>query len=891
MPGRVFLVDGTALAYRAHFAFIHNPLTNSKGFPTSSVFGYLNTLLKILRDEEPECVAVAFDRPEPTFRHERFKEYKATREKAPEEMIAQFPIIKEVTQALGIAVLEKPGFEADDLIGTAVKRAEAEGFEVFIVSGDKDMMQLVSDRTSIYEVARPGRSEAVVLGRAAVQEKFGVPPEKVVDVLGLMGDTSDNVPGVPQIGPKTAATLVNEFGSLEAVLAQAASGKPSRTNTNLVEFAQQARLSHELVTIDTNVSMELSFEKLHPGRRDRPRLVELLTELEFSHLVKELGTEGAAEADATGYRIVRPGKELQAVVAAARAAGFFVVDTETTGLDALTAELVGVSLAWKEGEAVYLPCEEKAALLGALRPLLEDASVAKGGQNAKYDLQVLQTHGVKVRNLAFDTMIASYLLDPGRGIHNLDAMALRHLGIRKIATEELIGKGNEQISMAEVPVEKVARYAAEDADCTFRLVQFFRPRLEAEELKKLFDEVEMPLVPVLVAMERHGVRIDADYLRAMSEEMGALGERLAKEIQASAGEEFNVNSPKQLGPILFEKLQIQKGSRRRLRKTKTGYSTDARALEDYADHPIVARLLEYREVTKLKSTYVDALPLLVHPLTGRIHSSFNQTVAATGRLSSADPNLQNIPIRTEMGRRIRRAFVPDEGCLLVSADYNQIELRLMAHLSGDEGLREVYRRGGDVHAETAARMFSVKAGEVTRDQRGRAKAINFGILYGMGPQRLSRDLKVSMDEARAFLEAYFREFPGVRRYQEATVAKARAEGYVMTLLGRRRAIPDIDSGDPPVRANAENMAMNTPLQGTAADLIKVAMIHIHERLDADGYRARMILQVHDELLFEAPVAEVEKLKPMVKREMEGALALDVPVVVDVGVGRNWLEAH
>ncbi len=891
MPGRVFLVDGTALAYRAHFAFIHNPLTNSKGFPTSSVFGYLNTLLKILRDEEPECVAVAFDRPEPTFRHERFKAYKATREKAPEEMVAQFPIIKEVTEALGIAVLEKPGFEADDLIGTAVKRAEAEGYDVLIVSGDKDMMQLVSERTSIYEVARPGRSDAVVLGRDAVQEKFGVPPEKVIDVLGLMGDTSDNVPGVPQIGPKTAAALVNEFGSLEAVLAQAPSGKPSRTNKNLVEFAEQARLSHELVTIDTNVPMELCFEKLHPSNRDGPRLVELLTELEFSHLVKELGTEGAAEADATGYRIVRPGKELEAVSAEARRAGFFVVDTETTGLDPLTADLVGVSLAWKEGEAVYLPCEDKTALLDALRPLLEDASVAKGGQNAKYDLQVLETHGVKVRNVAFDTMIASYLLDPGRGIHNLYAMALRHLGIRKIATEELIGKGKEQISMAEVPVEKVARYAAEDADCTFRLVQFFRPRLEAESLKKLFDEVEMPLVPVLVAMERHGVRIDADYLRAMSEEMGGMGERLAKEIQVLAGEEFNVNSPKQLGPILFEKLQIQKGSRRRLRKTKTGYSTDARTLEDYADQPIVAQLLEYREVTKLKSTYVDALPLLVHPVTGRIHSSFNQTVAATGRLSSADPNLQNIPIRTEMGRRIRRAFVPDEGCLLMSADYNQIELRLMAHLSGDERLREVYRRGGDVHAETAARMFSLEVGEVTRDQRGRAKAINFGILYGMGPQRLSRDLKISMDEARAFLDAYFREFPGVRRYQEATVANARAEGYVMTLLGRRRAIPDIDSGDPPVRANAENMAMNTPLQGTAADLIKVAMIRIHERLGAGGFRARMILQVHDELLFEAPEAEIEILKPMVKREMEGALTLDVPVVVDVGVGRNWLEAH
>jgi len=891
MAGRVFLVDGTALAYRAHFAFVNNPLTNSKGFPTSSVFGYLNTLLKILRDEEPDCVAVAFDRPEPTFRHARYKEYKATREKAPEEMVAQLPVIKEVTQALGIAVLEKPGFEADDLIGTAARRAEAEGYEVFIVSGDKDMMQLVTDRVKLYEVAKPGRGDAVVLGREAVQEKFGVPPEKVVDVLGLMGDTSDNVPGVPQIGPKTAATLVHEFGSLEGALRQAPQGKPSRANRNLVEFADQARLSRELVTIDTDAPVEVAFERLHPGLRDGPRLVEILTELEFSHLAKELGSEGAAGADATGYRIVRPGEELDGVVAEARRAGFFVVDTETTGLDPLTAALVGVSLSWKEGEAVYVPCQDPAPVLEALRPLLEDAGVAKGGQNAKYDLQVFRTHGIALQGLAFDTMIASYLLDPGRGTHNLDAMALRHLGIRKIATEELIGKGKDQISMAEVPVEKVARYAAEDADCTFRLVRFFRPRLEAEGLRKLFDEVEMPLVPVLAAMEREGVRVDADYLRGMSEEMGAQGERLAREIQDLAGEPFNVNSPKQLGPVLFEKLQIQKGSRRRVRKTKTGYATDARALEEYAEHPIVAKLLEYREVTKLKSTYVDALPLLVHEKTGRIHSSFNQAVAATGRLSSADPNLQNIPVRTEMGRRIRRAFLPAEGRLLLSADYNQIELRLMAHLSGDEGLRGVYRRGGDVHAETAARMFGVAPGEVTREQRTRAKAINFGILYGMGSMRLARDLKISMDEARAFLEAYFREFPGVRRYQEETVARARAEGYVMTLLGRRRAIPDIDSADPPVRANAENMAMNTPLQGTAADLVKVAMIAIHRRLAEEGFAAKMIVQVHDELLFEAPEAEVERLGPMVKREMEGALALDVPVVVDVGVGRNWLEAH
>jgi len=891
MPGRVFLVDGTALAYRAHFALVQNPLVTSRGFPTSACFGYLTTLLRILRTENPDYVAVAFDRPEPTFRHERYDAYKATREKAPEELIPQFAKIKELTQALGIPVLERAGFEADDLIGTAARRAEKEGHEVFVVSGDKDMLQLVSDRVRIYDVAKPGRSDPVVVGREGVVERFGVPPERVVDVLGLMGDTSDNVPGVPGVGPKTATALVNEFGSLEGALEQAKGAKPSKVNRSLVEHADQARLSKELVTIDVAVPIDVPLEKLHAGARDRESLVKLLTELEFPHLLKELGSEGAAGADATGYRIVRPGKELDAALAEARKAGFFVYDTETTGLDPLSAELVGVSLSWKENEAVYVPCEDGKAVLRALAPLLEDASVRKGGQNMKYDASVMETHGVRVKPLAFDTMVASYLLDPGRGVHNLDALALRHLGIRKIATEELIGKGEEQISMADVPVEKVARYAAEDADCTFRLFGFFRPRLEEQGLRKLFDDVEMPLVPVLVAMERAGVKVDAGRLVAMSAELGAAAERLAKEVQELAGEEVNVNSPKQLGPILFEKLQIQKGSGRRVRRTKTGYATDARTLEDYEAHPIVAKLLEYRETTKLKSTYVDALPQMVHPKTGRIHSSFHQTVAATGRLSSADPNLQNIPVRTEAGRRIREAFVPEAGHLLLSADYNQIELRLMAHLSGDPGLCEVFRRRGDVHAETAARMFGLNPNEVTREQRSRAKAINFGILYGMGPMRLARDLKITMDEARAFLEAYFREFPRVREFQREAVERARREGFVTTLLGRRREIPEIASGDPPVRANAENMAMNTPLQGTAADLIKVAMIRIHRRLEGERWKSRMILQVHDELLFECPEGEVERWKPVVKREMEGALELDVPIVVDVGVGRNWLEAH
>ncbi|MHC4729316.1 MAG: DNA polymerase I [Planctomycetota bacterium] len=884
MAGTFFLVDGTALAYRSHFAFINNPLTNSKGEETSSTFGYARALLDILKNEAPDCVVVAFDVSRETFRKEMYPDYKATREKAPEEMKAQFPWIKEITEALGVPVLEREGFEADDLIGTAARRAEARGYDVRIVTGDKDMMQLVSDRVLIYDVSK--RGGPAVIDAAGVEEKFGVAPDRVVDVLGLMGDTSDNVPGVPLIGPKKASALVQQWGSLEEVLANASAGKPSKTQQNLVDYADQARLSKDLVTIRTDVDIDVSFEGV--GERDYATLKRLFLERDFTQMLDE-AAPAAGEASDEGYRIVRDGPELARLAKELGDAELFVFDTETTGLDPFAAEIVGLSFAWRAGEAVYVPWSAAAA--EALRPPLEDPAVAKGAQNGKYDLQVLASHGIEVRNLAFDTMVASYLLDPGRGNHNLDTMALRHLNIRKTPTEELIGKGKDRITMAEVEEEKVARHAAEDADCTFRLVEFFRPRLEAEGLAELFREVEMPLVPVLKEMERAGVRVDTAYLETIGRELEDTATDLVAEVYDLAGEVFNLNSPKQLGPILFEKLEISKGSRKRPKRTRTGaYATDAATLEAFRGQPIVAKLLEYREVTKLKSTYVDALPQMVHPQTGRIHSSFNQTVTATGRLSSDNPNLQNIPIRRELGRRIRRAFVAREGCKLLSADYSQIELRLMAHLSGDAALCDVYRRGGDVHAETAARMFLVDLQEVAREQRDSAKAINFGILYGMGSARLARDLKIPLAEGRAFLDAYFREFPGVKRFQKDAVEKARREGYVTTLLGRRRAIPEIDSELPGVRANAENMAKNTPVQGTAADLIKVAMIRIARRL-RDGFGAEMILQVHDELVFEAPLAEVEPLSALVREEMEGALELKVPIVAEVGVGDNWLEAH
>lgn len=881
MAGTFWLVDGTALAYRSHFAFLSSPLVNAKGQQTSATFGYVRALLDILRKEKVDGMAVAFDVSRETFRKELYPEYKATREKAPEEMTAQFPWIKEITEALGIPILERAGFEADDLIAAATKKVEAAGSDVRIVTGDKDMLQLVSDRVHVYDLGK--KTGPVVIDPAGVRERFGVGPERIVDILGLMGDTSDNVPGVPKIGEKTAAALVQEFGTLEEAVARAGARK-GKVYENLVAFADQALLSKRLVTLRTDIDVDLP----PLGKRDTERLKELFLELDFNILLKEvLGGAGARTSDEK-YRTVRGGKELDELVRELK--GFFVLDTETTSLDPLSAEIVGMSFSWAPGAAAYVPWSAEAK--GKLAPVLEDARLPKGAQNAKFDLQVLKTHRIEVRGLEFDTMVASYLLDPGRGAHNLDALALRYLDVRKTATEELIGKGADAISMKDVPEEKVARYASEDADCTYRLVDVFRPRLEADGLMPLFRDVEMPLVHVLLDMERAGVRVDSGYLKGLSREFEDMAHKVEREIREIAGEEINLNSPKQLGPLLFEKLEIQKGTSRRMKRTRTGaYATDADTLEAFASHPIVAKLLDYREVTKLKSTYVDALPGMVHPRTGRIHSSFNQAVAATGRLSSENPNLQNIPIRTEIGRRIRRAFIADEGCRLLSADYSQIELRLMAHLSGDPGLCEVYRRGGDVHAETAARMFKVPLAEVTREQRGSAKAINFGILYGMGPTRLARDLKIPMDEAREFLDRYFREFPGVKEFQRQAVEKARREGYVTTLLGRRRAIPEISSDEPAVRASAENMAKNTPVQGTAADLIKVAMVRIRERLRSVRSSARMILQVHDELVFEAPEGEIDRLAPLVRREMEGALDLNVPIVVDLGTGRDWLAAH
>jgi DNA polymerase-1 len=920
---RLFLLDGMALAYRAHFAFLRSPLTNAQGVATSAVFGFLMALDRILDEEKPEEIVVAFDGPEDTFRHDVFPEYKATREKMPEELVPQLAWIRQAVEARGIAFLQVERYEADDIIGTLAARESAKGKDVWIVSGDKDMMQLVNERVRLFNIMKPGQPPELV-GPDETEAKFGVPPDKVIDVLGLMGDSSDNVPGVPNVGPKTAVKLVTQYGSLEEVLAHAEEVPQKRTRERLLEFADQARLSKELVTIDLDVPLGEDVV-LAPGEADIETLRKLYAELDFKGRLERLDASKDDDAGDLAYELVDTPAgvdELAAALAARKGTEGFAWDTETTGVDPQQAELVGLSFSWEEGKAFYVPVNldppmyggkaevrrpegslfaeagaspDMQAVLDVLRGPLEDPGIPKCGQNMKYDLHILRRCGVDVAGIDFDTMVASFCVDPGSRIHNLDGLALRHLGIKKIPTSDLIGKGKSEITMREVPVEKVSYYACEDADVTWRLRHVFEPELREKQVERVFREAEMPLVAVLMRMEANGIRLDVDRLARISEDLDARVAKAEARIHELAGEVFNIRSTAALGRILFEDLELHLAAgRKRPKKTAkgTGYATDETTLNELAPfHELPRLILTYRSLSKLKSTYVDSLPHYVNPETGRVHTSFHQTGAATGRLSSSDPNLQNIPIRSEEGRAIRTAFVPQDGWLFLSADYSQIELRLLAHLSGDEGLRQAFRDGEDVHRATAARIFEVTPEEVTPLLRSRAKAVNFGVIYGMGPQRLARETQVSLQEAKGFIEEYFETYPAVRAYHDATIEGARETGYVTTLLGRRRYLPDLVGGDPRVRNQAENVAVNTPLQGTAADMIKLAMIRVDERLRTDGFAARMLLPIHDELLFEVPEDELERLTGMVRACMGDALPLDVPIVVDVGVGRNWSEAH
>jgi DNA polymerase-1 len=897
MAESIFLLDGTALAYRSFFAFIRNPLFDRKGRNVSAVYGFVGSIFRILEMERPDHMAVCFDPPGPTFRHERYEPYKATREKMPEEMVDSLPGIHEVVEAFGIPMYMIDGFEADDVLGTLARRAEERGIETWIVTGDKDLTQLVTDKVRIYNILKAG-VDLEKYGPDEVVEKMGVPPGQIIDYLGLCGDTSDNIPGVPGIGPKTAVKLLTEYGTMENLLDSAENIKAKKQRENLIEFREQALLSKELATIKTDVPIEFDLEKLRVGDRDEPRLIELFRSYSFGSYLQKLEPEVAVQEEAT-YHNVESEEELDRLVEVLEKSDGFVMDTETTSIDPIKADLVGMSFAAEASEAWYVPVNldppflEPAAILDRLRPVLTDPSVGKVGQNIKYDLKVMARAGVEMEGVVFDTMIGSFLLDPASRQHNLDTLALVHLSMRKIPTSDLIGSGKDEITMAEVPVHLVAEYACEDAEVTWRLYEKFAPLVESRGFSKLNDEVEVPLIPVLARMERAGVLVDVPILTKMSEDMAGEIERLEGEIHEAAGKEFNVNSPQQLGEVLFETLAIHEGTKRKPKKTKTGqYSTDQQTLSFFSDHPIIQKILSYREYVKLKGTYVDALPALVNEETGRIHASYHQTVAITGRLSASDPNLQNIPIRTEVGRKIRTAFVAPEGSSLLSADYSQIELRVLAHLSGDETLINAFREGKDIHTETAARIFAMKDEDVTPEMRGRAKAINFGIVYGMGPRRLSMQTGISMAEAKDFIAAYFETYPGVAAFQEESKRMAREEGYVQTLLGRRRYIQDeILSSNRQVQVNAENVAINTPIQGTAADLVKVAMIAIDRALREEGLDARMIIQVHDELVLEVPDAEMDRVKALVREGMEGALALDVPIAVDMGEGANWLEAH
>ncbi len=896
----LFLVDGSAIFYRSFFAFIRNPLINSKGENTSATFGFVNSILKVIREEQPDYFAVVYDSKQPTFRHEKYPEYKSHRAKMPDELVAQLPRIHKAVQALKIAEVEMPGFEADDLIATLARKGEREGLDVWCMTGDKDYFQLVTEHIRIYHISQFSKGEP--MGPAEVLAKFGVKPEQVVDKLALMGDASDNIPGVPGIGAKTADSLLAQFGTLDKVLAGIDQVTAKGIREKLAANTALAILSRELVTLHADAPIDVPIESLLRKPFDIAAATKLFTELEFTSFIKQISadptTSPAIEpvAAKANYWTVTSLDHLRKLVKEFSSKREIAVDTETTSTNPLTAKLVGVSLSDRAGEAFYVPlghsvdreqCLPLDEALAVLRPLLENAEVQKIGQNIKYDFEVLHQHGIDITPVSFDTMIASYVVDPSGRQHNLDALALRYFTYTKKSITELIGSGKNQRTFDTVPVDKATFYAAEDADFTFRLRGQLAPEIDKLKLNDLYYNIELPLVRVLASMEEAGVRIDAQFLGVLSREMESQLVTVRKEIYAAAGMEFNINSTQQLSHILFEKLQLPtKGKTTK----KTGFSTDVGVLEELARvHPFPKLILDYRQLTKLKSTYIDALPELINPKTGRVHTSFNQTIAATGRLSSTDPNLQNIPVRTEEGKQIRKAFIPrDENYILLAADYSQIELRILAHYAEDEVLIKAFKEGEDIHVRTAAEVYSVGLDKVTGDMRRVAKTANFAIIYGVSAFGLSQQTGMTVADAKAFIETYFARYPGIRTYIESTKRFARDNGYVTTLFNRRRYLPEINDRNFNIQQFAERTAINTPIQGTAADIIKKAMIQIHEQLL--GFRTRMVLQVHDELIFDVYREEIDDVRRIVKAGMERVIKLKVPLVADIGVGQNWLDA-
>ena len=923
---KLFLLDAYALIYRSYYAFIKNPRINSKGQNTSAIFGFINTLEDVLKKEDPTHIGIAFDPKGPTFRHEVYKEYKAQREETPEVIRESIPIIKEIIQAYNIPILEVPNFEADDVIGTLAKKAPKD-FEVYMMTPDKDYGQLVDDNIFIYK-PKFGSSEFQVLGVEEVKEKYELAdPLQMIDFLGLMGDSSDNIPGCPGVGEVTAKKLIAQFGSIENLLANTSELKGAlkeklETNKELILF------SKFLATIKIDVPIDFDPETLKREKINEEALRTIFDDLEFRVLTarifggakiqfssakKNQPTQGSlfAEFETNDtdekkystlsdlkttehyYYILDNEEKITDLIAKIKVQKMVSFDTETTGIDPLIAELVGMSFAIDEGKAFYLPVPEKKeeAQIAAnkFKEILEDETILKIGQNIKFDINVLKKYGINVRGKLFDTLIAHYLLNPELR-HNMDYLAETYLNYQTIHIDELIGsKGKNQLSMRQVPLATIADYAAEDADITLKLKNIFEPLIHSNNLSHLFYEVEMPLVKVLADMEENGVRLDVDALKQSSIELTESLKRIEREIFEMAGIEFNISSAKMVGEVLFDRMKIVE----KAKKTKTGqYTTSEDVLENLrSKHPIIEKILEFRGIKKLLSTYVDALPTLISPRDGKIHSSFNQTVTSTGRLSSTNPNLQNIPIRDADGKEIRKAFIANPGCVFLSVDYSQIELRIMSHLSGDKNMIDAFRSGQDIHAATAAKIYKIPIEEVTKDMRRKAKTANFGIIYGISIFGLAERLVIPRAEAKELIDGYFETYPDVKKYMDESIEKARQNGYVETIFHRKRFLPDINSRNAIVRGYAERNAINAPIQGSAADIIKVAMVRIHQRFIEENIQSEMILQVHDELNFNVLESEQEKVQKIVVDEMESAAQLEVPLVADCGVGKNWLEAH
>ncbi len=919
---KLFLLDAYALIYRSYYAFIKNPRINSKGLNTSAIIGFVNTLQEVLTKEQPTHIGVAFDPHGPTFRSEAFPAYKAQREATPEDISKAVPIIKELLNAWNIPILQVDGYEADDVIGTLATKAGSMGVDTFMLTPDKDYGQLVTDHVRIYRPRHGGGYE--VMGPDEVKAKYGIPsPTAVIDLLALMGDSADNFPGCPGVGEKTAVKLLEQFGSVDQLLKRTEELKGA-LKTKVETHVDDIRMSYFLATIKTDVPVELNLDALKVTAPDEEKLLQLFEELEFKSMINrfikkpkntttsanaqlslfaEFAPEDAGGAEFSNYEslkttshkyyLVDNEEEMRRICDEFRTKEILSIDTETTSTITIDAELVGLSFSAKEHEAYYVPVPadpvEAQKIVDIFRPLYESTTIVKVGQNLKYDLEVLRNYGIRLEGPLWDTMIAHYLLQPELR-HNMDYMAETYLHYQTIHIDELIGpKGKGQRSMRDLTPQQVYEYAAEDADITLQLKNRLEPQLREHDAERLFYDIEMPLMPVLAEMEMNGVCIDTASLAETSAQLTERMNAIEQEIYTLAGETFNIASPKQVGDILFGKLKIVE----KPKKTKTGqYVTSEEVLQQLRHkHPIVDHILQYRGLKKLLGTYIDTLPHLINPRTGHIHTSFNQTVTATGRLSSSEPNLQNIPVRGEDGKEIRKAFIPEPGCLFFSADYSQIELRVMAHLSGDENMIRVFREGKDLHAATAANIYKKDIQEVTRDERSKSKRANFGIIYGITVFGLAERLDIERSEAKQLIDGFFDTFPQVHDYMEQAKAVARRQGYVTTLFGRRRYLPDINSANAVVRGFAERNAINAPIQGTAADIIKVAMIRIFERFRKEGIRSKMMLQVHDELNFSVYPEEREQVERIVLEEMEGAIALRVPLLADCGWGSNWLEAH